>query len=444
MRKKRLWSNSEVKGYSRREFVGKIAGLSAVASLGGVFRPIFALANPNAAYPPRTRKPNPFITTDGKPLLIVVSGSDFATMLQAGLARLGGLGKLIDNNQDVLIKPNLNAVDVYPAISGADAIATLAQEVVKTTSGFVDVGDVSFHPTDQVYQHTNLATVLANTGAVLQNFTTTYKVRQPSWSAAKPDYQVYSQVFNTSIIISFACIKRHFLGRMSAALKNNVGAIAGANASLSRGYFHGLSGEAFLKEIAEIAALVNPELTIVDARSLLAGNGPFSNMSGAKIIDGVNRVILSGDMIAVDLYCARLLQSYDDTFKASEIDPTIVRAHELGLGVQDLSRVEIVEIDTTPVENRQSAGPDQSELYQNYPNPFNAGTEISFRIERANSVRLDIFNVRGQKISNLINKTLLPGKYSVKFQPENIAGGIYLAQLTVGSEIFRKPMTLLK
>lgn len=55
MRKKRLWSNSEVKGYSRREFVGKIAGLSAVASLGGVFRPIFALANPNAAYPPRIR-----------------------------------------------------------------------------------------------------------------------------------------------------------------------------------------------------------------------------------------------------------------------------------------------------------------------------------------------------------------------------------------------------
>ncbi|UCE05545.1 MAG: DUF362 domain-containing protein, partial [bacterium] len=279
------------KAYPRRKFIKNLS-IGALSLFGGNALSRFVKANP-AAYPPRIRVPNPFISSEGKALLVVVTGTDFKTMLKTGLEKIGGLKKLVNNNQDVLIKPNLNAVDVYPAISSADSIATLAEEVVGITTGKVKVGDVGFHSASSVYQHINLANALANTGAELIYFSSSYNIRRSTWSGAKPDYRVYADVYDAPIIISLANIKRHFLARMSTALKNNVGCVAGSNASQSRAYFHGLAGTTFLKEVAEIAGLINPELTIVDARSMLIGNGPFSNSTGAKIQEGTNFLIIS-------------------------------------------------------------------------------------------------------------------------------------------------------
>ena len=80
---------------------------------------------------------------------------------------------------------------------------------------------------------------------------------------------------------------------MSTALINNVGTMAGSDATESRAYLHGLRGNSFLEEVAEVAGLVNPELTIVDARSVLVGNGPFSDMEDARILHGLNFCIMN-------------------------------------------------------------------------------------------------------------------------------------------------------
>jgi len=347
-------NENHTKAYPRRKFIKNLS-IGALSLFGGNVFSRFVKASPTA-YPPRTRVPNPFISSEGKPLLVVVTGTDFKTMLKTGLEKIGGLNKLIDNNQDVRIKPNLNTVDVYPAISSATSIATLAREIVGVTSGKVKVGDVSFHTTSSVYQHLNLADALANTGAELIYFSNTYNVRRSTWSGTKPDYLVYTDVYDAPIIISLANIKRHFLARMSTALKNNVGCIAGSGASQSRGYLHSLSGTLFLTEVAEIAGLINPELTIADARSILIGNGPFSNSIGAKILDGTNYLIISGDMNAVDHYCAMLLQGFDSSFSTSQIAATLEHAHSLGLGVKDLNEVEIIEVATEVKESYGSSG----------------------------------------------------------------------------------------
>ncbi len=145
---------NHTKVYPRRKFVKNLA-IGALSLFGCNVFSRFVKASPTT-YPPRIRVPNPFVSNEGKPLLVAVIGSDFKTMLKTGLEKIGGLSKLIDNNQDVLIKPNLNAVDVYPAISSADSIATLAEEVAIITAGKVKVGDVGFHPTSSVYEHLNL------------------------------------------------------------------------------------------------------------------------------------------------------------------------------------------------------------------------------------------------------------------------------------------------
>ena len=95
-------------GDSRREFLKKVASLGALSFVGSNVFSNMLTATPTTAFPPRTRQPNPYVTDDGKPLLVDVIGNDFESMLTAGLEAIGGLNKLTANAQSILIKPNLN------------------------------------------------------------------------------------------------------------------------------------------------------------------------------------------------------------------------------------------------------------------------------------------------------------------------------------------------
>ncbi|UCE17876.1 MAG: DUF362 domain-containing protein [Gemmatimonadota bacterium] len=439
--------------HPRRTFLKKIASLGMLSLLGRDILPRRANAGVTA-FPPRKRIPNPYVSSEGKPILVCVSGTDFGEMLRTGLERIGGLEKLIDSNQDVLIKPNLNASDVYPAISSAESIAALAREIGGVTSGSVKVGDVGFHSASRVYNHINLEKTLSGTGAEAVYFSETYDVRRAPfiktlaskslWNPSKPNISVYSDAYDAPIIISLTSIKRHFLAHMSTALKNNVGAVAGSGASRSREYLHSLRDKSFLREVAEIARVIQPELTVVDARSVLIGNGPFSDYPGAEILDGIHLLIMSGDMIAVDLYCSLLLQGYDDTFSSWQINYTVQHAHALGVGVGSLDEVEIIEPVASVESSPGSSVPGGFELYQNYPNPFNASTHIGFRIEEKRNITLHVYDSLGRRVSTLVKREMSPGEYSFTFDGNGLPSGTYFYQLKVGRSLVTKKMMLLK
>ena len=90
----------------------------------------------------------------------------------------------------------------------------------------------------------------------------------------------------------------------------------------------------------------------------------------------------------------------------------------------------------------------------NYPNPFNPETTISFYIigseDNEQKVSISIFNIRGQKIKTLINKALIPGRYSVIWNSKDennkpCSSGIYFYKLDVDSKTkATKKMLLLK
>ena len=101
--------------------------------------------------------------------------------------------------------------------------------------------------------------------------------------------------------------------------------------------------------MAEIARLVNPELTIVDARSIVIGNGPTLSTRGATVRDRVDRLIISGDMVAGDVYCAAMMAEYDETFSTDMVAPTIAAAAAHGLGELDAARVEVIEVSAPQV-----------------------------------------------------------------------------------------------
>ncbi len=86
--------------------------------------------------------------------------------------------------------------------------------------------------------------------------------------------------------------------------------------------------------------------------------------------------------------------------------------------------------------------PERYNLQQNYPNPFNPETTIEFAVEKTGQVSLDIFNIRGQKIATLVNKSLAAGSYRVSFDAARLPSGVYFYRLTAGSYQETKRMIL--
>ena len=99
--------------------------------------------------------------------------------------------------------------------------------------------------------------------------------------------------------------------------------------------------------------------------------------------------------------------------------------------------------------------PTAFELFQNYPNPFNPFTTVEFSIgtgENGSAVQhasLDIYNILGQRVKNLMDDDLPAGKYRVEWDATNesgqrVATGVYFYRLVVGSHKQSKKMLLLK
>jgi photosystem II stability/assembly factor-like uncharacterized protein len=87
-------------------------------------------------------------------------------------------------------------------------------------------------------------------------------------------------------------------------------------------------------------------------------------------------------------------------------------------------------------------------LYQNYPNPFNPSTRIEYEIFRPQFVAINVYDLLGNKIANLVNEEKPPGKYHLDFNPElnikNPVSGIYFYQMKTDDCIQTKKMVYLK
>jgi hypothetical protein len=92
--------------------------------------------------------------------------------------------------------------------------------------------------------------------------------------------------------------------------------------------------------------------------------------------------------------------------------------------------------------------PDRFVLQQNYPNPFNPSTTIEFSLPKAADIRLDIFNILGQRVTTLVNGQLPAGDHSVIFDADRsggrIASGVYFYRLSSREFVETKKMLLVK
>jgi hypothetical protein len=93
--------------------------------------------------------------------------------------------------------------------------------------------------------------------------------------------------------------------------------------------------------------------------------------------------------------------------------------------------------------------PSQYSLEQNYPNPFNPTTNIVYNLANSGPVKLEVFNIIGQKVATVVNEVQNAGTWNVRWNGSDAAGkqvssGIYLYRLTTGSFVSTKKMMFIK
>ena len=94
-----------------------------------------------------------------------------------------------------------------------------------------------------------------------------------------------------------------------------------------------------------------------------------------------------------------------------------------------------------------TALPTDFALGQNYPNPFNPSTIIPYQLPASGHVRLEVFNVLGQRLATLVDAERSAGAHTAQWDGTDAAGravgaGVYIYRLSIGRMTESRRMVL--
>ncbi|MBE0647721.1 MAG: T9SS type A sorting domain-containing protein [Bacteroidales bacterium] len=100
----------------------------------------------------------------------------------------------------------------------------------------------------------------------------------------------------------------------------------------------------------------------------------------------------------------------------------------------DPNRYILLKHGTTVVAEREME-PSGFFLNQNSPNPFGEQTTISYSTDRESNIRIILLDNTGKSVKTLVDRSHMPGKYSVTLQGENLSSGIYYCNMESGAKV---------
>ncbi len=177
--------------------------------------------------------------------------------------------------------------------------------------------------------------------------------------------------------------------------------------------------------------------------NLLKGFHGFADING----DGVKEAIL-GDNLAVTL--DGTVNVIAENFQIQSIEDVDNDGYDdiIGLNTKD-STVEVYGFQNTTSAAENNRQRIAFKLFQNFPNPFNPSTDISFSTAKAGEIELDIYNILGQKVRNLLTGYKPAGNYTLTWNGRNDSGillssGRYIYSLKIGENVQTRKMVFLK
>lgn len=267
------------------------------------------------------------------PTVGVVTGKDYGAITSRAIEIAGGLANYVQRGDTVVIKPNIGW-DRNPdqgANTHPEVVKKIAQLVLDHGAAQVKVFDYTCNEKRRCYANSGIADSLKSLGdkRIKVSHIDQRKFVPVDIKDGKSlkKWEIYKDVLTADSYINVPVAKHHGLSRLSLGLKNAMGVIGGR-----RGKLHHNIGQ----ELADLATVVRPSLTIIDATRLLQRNGP----QGGRVsdVEVADTIIATADPVAADAYATTLFGLQPD-----EIESTTA-AFKMGLGEMDLDKMSIKKV----------------------------------------------------------------------------------------------------
>lgn len=262
------------------------------------------------------------------PPLAVRKGRDIPLLVRETISALGGMEHYVKPGEVVVIKPNIGwdrTVDLA-ANTHPEVVKTLVQLCLEAGVKQVRIFDRTCNDERRCYTQSGIRSAVESikSDRVSLEYMDRREYREMKINGGKAfdRWEFYMPAIEADRLINVPIAKHHSISRLTLGMKNLMGVIGG-----NRGRLHHQIAES----LADIASVIQVDLTVIDATRILVANGP----QGGRVEDVRNTetLIASPDMVAADAYATTLFG-----LKPEDVS-TIVAAAQRGLGVMDLKQV---------------------------------------------------------------------------------------------------------
>jgi uncharacterized protein (DUF362 family) len=264
--------------------------------------------------------------------LAVISGEPAAATKKA-LETLGGISQFVKKGQRVVLKPNMSFARTpdFSATTHPLVVATVARACMEAGAQQVLVLDHTLQRAELCLERAGIREACKNiSGAhvlALQERKFFREVKIPRGKVLER-VEVIKEILDGYVLINMPVAKSHSATGVSLGLKGLMGMI------WDRESFH--SQYNINQAIADLATVIKPQLTILDATRALASGGP----GGPGEVKKPNLIVAGIDPIAVDSYGVSVVPWYGQNFKGRQVEHLLV-AHQMGLGKIDIDQLKI-------------------------------------------------------------------------------------------------------
>lgn len=262
--------------------------------------------------------------------LATAENTDPAALVREVLGKLGGMGRFVAAGSRVVIKPNLGwdrtveeGANTHPVV-----LAELCRLALEAGAREVRVFDRTCNDARRTYQRSGANDALAALGdkVRLEHINDSrFEVTEIPGATNLTKWPLYRPALEADVLINVPVLKHHGLSGITVGMKNLMGVMGG-----NRGRVH----QGIDDNLVDVNLAVRSHLTVVDATRILTRNGPQGG--GTEPVRIANRMAACADVVTADAWGAR-------EFGTSPLEiGHIRRAHERGLGIADLSRVQVL------------------------------------------------------------------------------------------------------
>ncbi len=124
--------------------------------------------------------------------------------------------------------------------------------------------------------------------------------------------------------------------------------------------------------------------------------------------------------------------------------PADIFIYESILAIPNLNSNTLDLVDLNITGNEDEVKPPLVRLNQNYPNPFNPETTICFNLQKKCKVDLSVYNIKGERVQNLIHQEYSQGEHKITFNANHLSSGVYFYKLQTGNLVQTRKMLLIK